>query len=378
MTWSPVTESNRRPSPYHGDALPTELRGRVFSCLTWGFAPGGGQLRSCTPVIQRLTDHMPGQVTRSGRWRAYRTPAVVAPSPGGVQPVPTDHPRLHGDGQVRDGAWVADITGMLDLSSSQAGMRVIVRKERPHPGAPLRFTDVNGHRFTAFATDARKGQLAGLELRHRRRARCEDPDPLREGHRAAEPPAQRFRPEPAVVRDRRPGLRTPGLDPDDRPDRDRPPLGTQTAPATRLPRALLFTWKVPSTRVRTGLSTSPILPGQSNAGDLRRAGWQLLLFRDFDRVGGLASRWRLPSLLDREGVPWRLLDPLALAVAALWQEQARMSDRALRRAWSWSWPACRMPAAWSRATRMVTVKEIRSGSVSASIAAPALSAHSAW
>ena len=53
-------------------------------------------------------------------------------------------------------------------------MRVIVRKERPHPGAQLRFTDIGGHRVTAFATDARTGQLADLELRHRRRARCED------------------------------------------------------------------------------------------------------------------------------------------------------------------------------------------------------------
>ena len=53
-------------------------------------------------------------------------------------------------------------------------MRVITRKERPHPGAQLRFTDLDGHRFTAFATDARRGQLADLELRHRRRARCED------------------------------------------------------------------------------------------------------------------------------------------------------------------------------------------------------------
>jgi hypothetical protein len=78
------------------------------------------------------------------------------------------------DGQVRDGAWVADITGILDLSSWPAGMRVIVRKERPHPGAQLRFTDIDGHRFTAFATATRKGQLADLELRHRRRARCED------------------------------------------------------------------------------------------------------------------------------------------------------------------------------------------------------------
>jgi Transposase DDE domain group 1 len=72
------------------------------------------------------------------------------------------------------GARVADITGLLDLSSWPAGMRVIVRKERPHPGAQLRFTDLDGRRFTAFATDARKGQLADLELRHRRRVRCED------------------------------------------------------------------------------------------------------------------------------------------------------------------------------------------------------------
>jgi hypothetical protein len=53
-------------------------------------------------------------------------------------------------------------------------MRVIVRKERPHPGAQLRFTDIDGCRFTCFATSTRGGQLADLELRHRRRARCED------------------------------------------------------------------------------------------------------------------------------------------------------------------------------------------------------------
>jgi len=90
--------------------------------------------------------------------------------------VPADSwtPAYDGDGQVRDGAWVADITGLLDLSSWPAGMRVIVRRERPHPGVQLRFTDIDGHRFTAFATGTKKGQLAGLELRHRRRARCED------------------------------------------------------------------------------------------------------------------------------------------------------------------------------------------------------------
>ena len=82
------------------------------------------------------------------------------------------------DGQVRHGAWVAELTGVLDLTGWPKGMRVIVRKERPHPGAQLRFTDVDGHRFTCFVTGTRpgggRGQLADLELRHRRRARCED------------------------------------------------------------------------------------------------------------------------------------------------------------------------------------------------------------
>jgi hypothetical protein len=83
-------------------------------------------------------------------------------------------PAYDSDGAAREGAWVADATGVLDLSGWPPGMRVIVRKERPHPGAQLRFTDADGLRLTAFATNTRRGQLADLELRHRRRARCED------------------------------------------------------------------------------------------------------------------------------------------------------------------------------------------------------------
>jgi Transposase DDE domain group 1 len=83
-------------------------------------------------------------------------------------------PAYDADGLVRPGAWVSELTGLLNLTGWPAGMRVIVRKERPHPGAQLRFTDIGGHRFTCFATSTRGGQLADLELRHRRRARCED------------------------------------------------------------------------------------------------------------------------------------------------------------------------------------------------------------
>lgn len=77
-------------------------------------------------------------------------------------------------GGIRDGAWVAEATHMVDLSDWPPGMRLIIRKERPHPGAQLRFTDRNGLRLTAFVTNATRGQLPDLELRHRRRARCED------------------------------------------------------------------------------------------------------------------------------------------------------------------------------------------------------------
>jgi Transposase DDE domain group 1 len=83
-------------------------------------------------------------------------------------------PAYDADGQVRQGAWVAEATGVVDLSDWPAGMRLIVRKERPHPGAQLRFTDRDGLRLTAFVTNTGRGQLPDLELRHRRRARCED------------------------------------------------------------------------------------------------------------------------------------------------------------------------------------------------------------
>ena len=66
----------------------------------------------------------------------------------------------------------------MDLSGWPTGTRLILRKERPHPGAQLRFTDSDGHRVTGFITDTPDGvvpgQLAGLELRHRQHARVED------------------------------------------------------------------------------------------------------------------------------------------------------------------------------------------------------------
>lgn len=93
----------------------------------------------------------------------------------GLVPEHVWEPAYDCDGEVREGADVAELTGLLDLDEDwPEGMRVIVRRERPHPGAQLRFDDVDGYRLTAFATNTAKGQLADLEVRHRRRARCED------------------------------------------------------------------------------------------------------------------------------------------------------------------------------------------------------------
>jgi hypothetical protein len=83
-------------------------------------------------------------------------------------------PAYDADRQPREGAFVAEVTDLFDLSGWPAGMRLIVRKERPHPGAQLRITDLDGMRITAFVTNTTRGQLADLELRHRRRARAED------------------------------------------------------------------------------------------------------------------------------------------------------------------------------------------------------------
>ena len=87
------------------------------------------------------------------------------------------YPAIDTDG-IRDGAWVAEATDLVTLNAWPTGTRLILRKERPHPGAQLRFTDADGMRVTAFITDTGAGvvpgQVAGLELRHRQHARIED------------------------------------------------------------------------------------------------------------------------------------------------------------------------------------------------------------
>jgi hypothetical protein len=83
-------------------------------------------------------------------------------------------PAVNGDGERRDGAWVAELTDRVDLCAWPAGSRLICRRERPHPGAQLSFSDHDGHRFQCFITDQDDHDLAALEARHREHAIVED------------------------------------------------------------------------------------------------------------------------------------------------------------------------------------------------------------
>jgi hypothetical protein len=92
----------------------------------------------------------------------------------GTQPEPVWTSAVDPGGQLRDGAEVCELTGWIDLGNWPVGTRMLCRREDAHPGAQLRFTDHDGHRFQVFVTDQPDGDLAALELRHRQRARIED------------------------------------------------------------------------------------------------------------------------------------------------------------------------------------------------------------
>lgn len=84
-------------------------------------------------------------------------------------------PAVDANGKVRDGAQVTELTDLVDLDAWPEGTRLVVRRERPHPGAQLSLFDtLEGMRHTAFITDTDGSDIAGLECRHRQRARAEN------------------------------------------------------------------------------------------------------------------------------------------------------------------------------------------------------------
>lgn len=153
--------------------LPERERGQVLVRADTG---------ACSKVfLHKITD---AELEYSIGFQAHETVKAA------IEAVPEQAWRaaLDGDGEPRDGAQVAELTAWMPAPVTQKrtsrpgpidwplGMRVIARRERPHPGAQLRLTDHNGWRITCFATNTRGPgwTLPLLEVRHRQRARCED------------------------------------------------------------------------------------------------------------------------------------------------------------------------------------------------------------
>jgi hypothetical protein len=118
-------------------------------------------------LVQACRDRHVKVVIGHALTTAVATAAVTLPADRWLPAITVD------GSDERDGAEVAELTDRVDLSGWPDGLRLIVRREDPHPGAQLTFTDVDGHRFQAFVTDLTDPDVAYLEALYRGRGRAE-------------------------------------------------------------------------------------------------------------------------------------------------------------------------------------------------------------
>lgn len=97
------------------------------------------------------------RLSRRGRWLSHSVKMTITDTIHQAvlkNPKKTWTPAYNAGGTQRPGAWAAKITDMPHLSTWPKLMRLIAGKERPHPGAQLRFTDVDGLRLTSHLNRA--------------------------------------------------------------------------------------------------------------------------------------------------------------------------------------------------------------------------------
>lgn len=116
-------------------------------------------------------------LAQRGRWLSCSVGTVITEAiHSHVLKIPASPwtPAVETDGEVRDGAWGAELAGDVQddrpkgIAADRPQGTVASRRLR------WRITAADGMRLTCFATNTRKIPIAELELRHRRRARAED------------------------------------------------------------------------------------------------------------------------------------------------------------------------------------------------------------
>ena len=85
----------------------------------------------------------------------------------------TWEPALRQDGELRDGAAVAELTELVDLSGWPEGTRLIVRREPLHPGAQQSLFPSSEFRYWGHFTDG-DGDPVDLDVHMRAHAHIED------------------------------------------------------------------------------------------------------------------------------------------------------------------------------------------------------------
>jgi hypothetical protein len=103
----------------------------------------------------------------------HRLTAALAQT---IMVIPKNHwmRAISADGtEERDTGEVAEITDMVDMSRWPEAMRMLIRREEPHPGAQLTFTDIEGYRYQVFVTDLPGPDICFIEALYRGRGRCE-------------------------------------------------------------------------------------------------------------------------------------------------------------------------------------------------------------
>jgi len=136
-------------------------------------ADGAGSSKALLAHIRALREQHVATEFSVGWALTAREHAAIAALPASAWT-----PAIDVEGDPREGAAVTELGGLLTagaLRDYPAGTRIIVRRERPHPGAQLDLIETrDGWRYTCFATDTPAGQYAFLDARHRAHARVED------------------------------------------------------------------------------------------------------------------------------------------------------------------------------------------------------------